>query len=129
SAGHQNILVRRAGGTVEEIVSEGAGPPLGAVRDADYRPTLVGLEPGDVVVLYSDGLTDALDQNRNFFGLRRLRTEIAQAPDGAAAVGESILAAVRNHFAGRSQFDDITIVCFGRDGECPPRSEPRGTQF
>jgi serine phosphatase RsbU (regulator of sigma subunit) len=129
SAGHQSILVRRAGSTVEEIVSEGAGPPLGAVRDADYRPTLVGLEPGDVVVLYSDGLTDALDQDRNFFGLRRLRAEIAQAPDGAAAVGESILAAVRNHFAGRSQFDDITIVCFGRDGECPPRSEPPGTQF
>ena len=40
---------------------------------------------------------------------------VAGAPEGVAPVGEAIVAAVRGHAAGRPQFDDITLVCFGRD--------------
>jgi serine phosphatase RsbU (regulator of sigma subunit) len=114
-AGHPHTLIRRAGGHIEEIVCEGGGPPLGSFYDSVYRPTVTKLGPSDVVLLFSDGATDALDQQGKFFGLERLRRELAEAPSGIAPVGESILAAVRSHFAGRSQFDDITMVCFGRD--------------
>jgi phosphoserine phosphatase RsbU/P len=115
TAGHPHALIRRAGGSVEEIDCDGTGPPLGVSRDATYRATQVPLQPGDVVVLFSDGVTDAMDQKNQSFGLNRLRSHLAEAPAGVAGVGESILAAVRDHFAGRSQFDDITIVCFGRE--------------
>jgi serine phosphatase RsbU (regulator of sigma subunit) len=60
-------------------------------------------------------VTDAMDHKSQSFGLGRLRTVLAEAPPGVAGAGESILASVRDHFAGRSQFDDITIVCFGRN--------------
>ncbi|HKI17482.1 MAG TPA: PP2C family protein-serine/threonine phosphatase, partial [Isosphaeraceae bacterium] len=115
TAGHPHVLIRRAGGLVEELGCDGTGLPLGVSRDATYRATQVPLQPGDVVVLFSDGVTDAMDHKSQSFGLNRLRMILAEAPTGVAGVGESILAAVRDHFAGRSQFDDITIVCFGRD--------------
>ena len=114
-AGHPHALIRRAGGLVEAIGHDASGLPLGVSRDATYRATQVPLQPGDVVVLFSDGVTDAMNQKNQSFGLDRLRMNLAEAPAGAAGVGESILAAVRDHFAGRSQFDDITIVCFGRE--------------
>jgi serine phosphatase RsbU (regulator of sigma subunit)/pSer/pThr/pTyr-binding forkhead associated (FHA) protein len=115
TAGHPYAQLRRAAGDVEEIVCEGGGPPLGSVRDADYLPTRVQLDPGDVVLLFSDGVPDARARDGEFFGMERLRSELAEAPASVEAVGESILGAVRDHFSGRSQFDDITIVCFGRD--------------
>jgi len=102
TAGHPHALIRRAGGLVEEIGRNGSGLPLGVSRDATYRATLVPLQPGDVVVLFSDGVTDAMDQKGQCFGLDRLRINLAEAPTGIAGVGESILVAVRDHFAGRS---------------------------
>lgn len=120
TAGHPHALIRRAGGPVEEVNCEGTGLPLGVSRDETYQATQVPLQPGDVVVLFSDGVTDAMDQAGQGFGLDRLRTNLANAPAGVAGVGESVLAAVRDHFAGRSQFDDITIVCFGREPSCSP---------
>jgi serine phosphatase RsbU (regulator of sigma subunit) len=113
-AGHPQALIRRAARRVEEIACAGSGPPLGSDRDSEYRPTVTTLEPGDVVLLYSDGVTDARDERGRFFTLPRLRRELAAAPAGVAPAGEAILAAVRSHFAGRSQFDDITMACFGR---------------
>ncbi len=72
------------------------------------------LEPGDVVVLFTDGVTDSMDRDRQPFGTERLTEVIAGAPPGAAAVGEAILSAVREHAIERTQSDDITIVCFER---------------
>jgi serine phosphatase RsbU (regulator of sigma subunit)/pSer/pThr/pTyr-binding forkhead associated (FHA) protein len=115
SAGHLPALIRRSSGLVEAIGNEEAGFPLGILRDARYQSSAFTLEPGDVVLLFSDGMTDAADQSGSPFGLDGLKRELALAPVGAAAVGESILAAVRDHFSGRSQFDDMTLICFNRD--------------
>jgi sigma-B regulation protein RsbU (phosphoserine phosphatase) len=114
NAGHMEPLVRRASGEIEAIVSEGEGPPLGVEPQAVYLPTTISLQPGDVVVLYTDGVTDAMDDESEPFGEERLRQTLAAAPPEAAAAGEAILAAVRNHATGPTQFDDITIICFGR---------------
>ena len=81
---------------------------------AVYRPVAVALEPGDLVVLYTDGVTESLDRDRQPLGVERLTAALAAAPQGVAAAGEAILAAVREHAVGRSQSDDITIVCFER---------------
>jgi serine phosphatase RsbU (regulator of sigma subunit) len=115
SAGHPPALIRRSSGVIEEIGNEHAGFPLGVLREATYQSSSFTLQPGDVVVLFSDGMTDAADQEGRSFGLDGLWRVLAEAPIGAVAVGESILAAVRDHFSGRSQFDDMTLVCFGRD--------------
>jgi phosphoserine phosphatase RsbU/P len=117
NAGHPFPLIRRSGSTIEEVGRAESGTPLGIDGGGAYSLITVSLEPGDVVVLYSDGVTDARDRRDEGFGEHRLRETLAQAPRGVAAVGEAILAAVREHSSRRSQFDDITIVCFGRNAE------------
>jgi sigma-B regulation protein RsbU (phosphoserine phosphatase) len=117
SAGHPCPLVRRSGGAIEEVGRAESGTPLGIDGGGGYLATTIALEPGDVVVLYSDGVTDARDRGDRVYGEQRLRETLAQAPQGAVAVGEAILASVREHASGRSQFDDITLVCYGRSGQ------------
>ncbi len=114
NAGHMQPLVRRAGGVIESVVSRGGGLPLGVDPKSEFPPVTVALEPGNLVVLYTDGVTDARDSDDNSFGEERLRQALAAAPAGAAAAGEAILAAVRHHSHGPTQFDDITIICFSR---------------
>ncbi len=114
NAGHLDPLVRRASGVIEAVGREGAGPPLGVNPLADYDPVTIALEPGDLVFLYTDGVTEAMDRDGQLFGDHRLRETLTKAPPGAAAAGEAVLAAVRDHAVGRTQSDDITILCFGR---------------
>jgi len=114
NAGHMDPLVRRASGTIEAVGRSGSGTPLGVAPRAVYSPVAVDLEPGDLVVLYTDGVTESMNVDREPFGVASLKQVLAGAPQGVAAVGEAILAAVRDHATGRSQFDDITIVCFER---------------
>jgi serine phosphatase RsbU (regulator of sigma subunit) len=114
NAGHTEPLVRRAGGAIEPVVSKAGGMPLGVDAQTVYRPVIVSLQPGDLVALYTDGVTDARNSDDDSFGDVRLRETLAAAPRGPAAAGEAILASVRDHAAGPTQFDDITIICFGR---------------
>lgn len=113
-AGHMPPIVVRADGLIEELSDELAGMPLGVDPDEVYESITTTIGPGDVVVLYSDGVIDAFDTGGQRFGRESLLRVLGEAHRGAAATGEAVLAAVRAHAAGRSQFDDITIVCFGR---------------
>ena len=114
NAGHPAPFVRRASGAIEAIGEDEAGPPLGVVREHAYEPTWTDLGPGDVVVLFTDGVTDAIDGKHKAFGVEAIRRTLSRAPADATDVGEAILKAVRLHAAGRPQVDDIAMVCFGR---------------
>lgn len=119
AAGHPSPLIRRADGRVEALDCPGGGPPLGIHPDTVYEPAEFDLNPGDVVVLFSDGVDEALDHQYRLFGLDRLKDVVAKTAGGPAQVGEAILAAVGDHMSGRAQVDDVTIVCFGREHEKP----------
>ena len=116
SAGHLPILVRRAGGTVEEVGEEIAGFPLGIIPESDYQQTEVKLDPGDVVAVFSDGVTDARNLREELYDSRenrRLLRKFAESPGGPEAVGRAILQDIREFSAGHVQVDDITLICFG----------------
>jgi hypothetical protein len=68
----------------------------------------------EVVIFHSGGVTAVIDHQRNILDLNSLRAAIAEAPGGAASVGQSILEAIRNFRQGQAQGDDITLLCFGR---------------
>ena len=114
NAGHPAPFVRRASGRIEAIGEEEAGPPLGVLPDHDYVALSTDLDPGDVVVLFTDGVTDATDAKHRQFGVDALRRTLAQAPSAVPDIGEAILRAVRVHASARPQVDDIALVCFGR---------------
>jgi sigma-B regulation protein RsbU (phosphoserine phosphatase) len=120
SAGHLPIMVRRAGGHVDEIGEEIAGFPLGIVAASDYRQTEVDLHPGDVVVVFSDGVTDPRNVKEELYHTRdnpRLTRRVAESTGGPEAIGRAILQDIREFSAGHDQVDDITLICFGPTGE------------
>jgi sigma-B regulation protein RsbU (phosphoserine phosphatase) len=117
SAGHAGPMIRRGDRTVEVIGEGTPGPPLGVTEGAVYVTTTTTLEPGDMVLLYTDGLIDATDAANRRFGIDRLRQLLALLPLGASHVGEAIISAVRQHATGAPSSDDITFLCFERRPE------------
>jgi serine phosphatase RsbU (regulator of sigma subunit) len=114
NAGHMGPMVRRADGTIEVIGQEQNGLMLGVSEGAGYGAVTSSIGPGDVVVLYTDGVSEAMSPGGRRFGVERLRRALASPPPGAGPAGEAIREAVRRHAAGRDQSDDITLLCFGR---------------
>lgn len=114
NAGHFRPLLRRADGLVEEIHSR-QGMVLGVDVDSVYDAERIAIRSGEVIVLYSDGITDAGEGERDRFEIDRLKQSLAGAGPGASRAGEAILGAVRRHATGLAQFDDMTLLCFSRD--------------
>jgi serine phosphatase RsbU (regulator of sigma subunit)/pSer/pThr/pTyr-binding forkhead associated (FHA) protein len=116
SAGHNPMLIRRASGHVEEVGRDLSGVPLGIMDDSVYEQTEVQLQEGDVVVIYSDGVTDARSPAGELYDFKdnhRLLRRVAQSSGGPVAIGRSILQDIREFSAEHPQADDITLVCFG----------------
>jgi len=116
NAGHLPVLIRRRDGTVEEITSSGL--PLGILAAATYTESAETLEPGDLVVLYTDGLTEAEDPDEEEFGLERITQVIASLNDPTAdGACTEILTAVDEHTRGKPLHDDATLLVVERLGE------------
>jgi phosphoserine phosphatase RsbU/P len=114
NAGHPPPLRRAAHGGLTEIGEAQVGLPLG-VFDRPYEETRLRLERGDTLVLYTDGITEARNPVGDFYGLERLLGVVQEAPNHARALGEAILSDLRGFVAGRSQSDDLTLVCVTRE--------------
>ncbi len=116
SAGHLPVMIRRANGVVEEVGEEIAGFPLGIVGESDYQQTDVKLNAGDVVAVFSDGVTDARNLKEELYHShesRRLLHKLAETQGGPEVVGRALLQEIREFSAGHTQVDDITLICFG----------------
>jgi hypothetical protein len=122
NAGHEPpLLVRRDGSPIVPI--EGSGPLLGAFSSLGLLETVTELAPGDIVVLYTDGITDAQSASGERFGDRRLLAAIEAARAGSAPdVVDSIRGAVDRFQAGMVPADDVTLVAIGR---LAPARRPR----
>ena len=116
NAGHPSpLLFRRAGGAVEEVVPAAvAGPPVGIGVGHVYRCCQVPLQPGDGLILFSDGVTDAMNPLGRRFRANGVRTVLQGGHKSARETGERLIQTVKQHAAGCRQNDDITLVCFGR---------------
>jgi serine phosphatase RsbU (regulator of sigma subunit)/pSer/pThr/pTyr-binding forkhead associated (FHA) protein len=112
-ATHQ--LVRRAKtGVVEPIATDDCHPPLCAVTNYHYSTLQTTLEPGDLVLLTTDGIEEAFSPKGDVFSAPRIVSVLSDAPPSPAGAGIAVLQAVRLHVAGASQSDDIAIVCLQR---------------
>ncbi|MFO0891708.1 MAG: SpoIIE family protein phosphatase [Isosphaeraceae bacterium] len=115
SAGHERPFLRRASGEVELLELRGKGTWLGVRPTSEYAETELTLEPGDLLLFYSDGLPDAHNREGKRLGYEPLEKALATAPPGVVAAGEALVKVVDEHARGRSAFDDLTIVAFARD--------------
>ncbi len=118
NAGHPSPMLRRASGELLEAApKEVAGLPIGVLDGYEYGGCEIRLEPGDTLLIFSDGVPDAMDIREKAFGSSGIEAAIAGSGLTARALGERVVKAVKQHAAGRSQFDDITLVAFGRLAE------------
>jgi len=123
NAGHLRPLLRRANGEV--ISLEGAADvPLGIDEETEFRQDSFQLEPGDTVVIFTDGVVEATDPDHEQFGDERVLETLKASSGTPADVKETILSAVKAFFRGAPPNDDLTLVCFGPvaaapDGEAP----------
>lgn len=114
SAGHNPLLLfRRATGSIERIDS--SGPPLGFVAGAAFGEQVLQLHRGDVLMLYTDGITEATDRQLEMFGEERLEQCLRRHAGGSAAdILDAALAELAG-FAGRSsQDDDVSLSVIKR---------------
>jgi serine phosphatase RsbU (regulator of sigma subunit) len=113
NAGHERPLLVRADGKVERLTEGGLA--LGVLESFPYTERTATLDPGDVLVVYSDGIPEATDELGNFFGEARLVECLAKnAPRGASALMAAVIEAVRGHERGTPRADDLTIVVVRR---------------
>jgi sigma-B regulation protein RsbU (phosphoserine phosphatase) len=109
NAGHPSpFLIRQ--GVAQEPFSEGSYP-VGLVPEAEYTALKIKLEPGDTLVLFSDGVTEAMDPDEQMFGVPRLRELLTGRTECPLdQLEKCILEAVENFARGASQADDLTLL-------------------
>ena len=108
NAGHPNpILVRQ--GIIHPLMAEGA--PLGAAADTTYQQIQLGLEAGDVLACFTDGIVEAENRRGEQFTERRLRAVTQRAaPQGAIEVRDAVVGALTAFRESTEQADDLTFV-------------------
>ena len=116
NAGHNPpyLLSARDGNTIQEL--DRTGVPLGILDGVTWGQKVVQLGPGDLLLLYSDGITEAQNGQEQFFDEDRLR-EVVRDSLGRSArdIQDSVVAQVDAFVGDAPQFDDITMMVVVRD--------------
>jgi serine phosphatase RsbU (regulator of sigma subunit) len=123
NAGHLPALVQRRAGTVD-LLSDG-GIALGMFEHSTYTAQRAAMAPGDMLVLYSDGITEAEDPRGRPFdetGLRSLVSAHVSSP--LPDLGQAIFSAVQRHAQDVRFADDLTVLLVRRSLAAPPAPEP-----
>ena len=115
NAGHMPPMILKTDGSVEEFSEEAIGLPIGVMDDYPFEVEKRILEPGETVVLFTDGVDEAMDPDGNLYTLERMCEFITNNTRIPDELGKALLADVRKHANGRPQNDDITIMTFGRN--------------
>lgn len=108
NAGHENPIVRRADGSIETLAMRG-GPPF-CVMDFPYPEEPAQLAPGDMLVLITDGATEAQNAQDELFGVEGTLEALRRAPQGAADTASTLANQVRSFEGETEPSDDLTIM-------------------
>jgi phosphoserine phosphatase RsbU/P len=98
------------------------GPAVGMMPNMDFGIQQAQLEPGDTLLIYTDGVTETKDPAHNLFTEERLLAMLREPDPTASALLARIEAKLRVHMAGAAQFDDITMLAVRRASASDPRS-------
>jgi sigma-B regulation protein RsbU (phosphoserine phosphatase) len=109
NAGHNNPILRRQSGSIERLQT--GGVPLGILEDASYESGSVTLQPGDWLVIFTDGVVEAENQQQEEYGEARLFTVLQAGLNYApAALLNSIMSDLDRFVANAPQHDDVTLM-------------------
>lgn len=100
--------------TKEAKYLEITGFPLGVFPDADYEETIVQLNPTEILLFYSDGLVESVDENGEFFGFTRLEQLAGASPPDVELMFGQLMKELKAFTGYAEQYDDITLVALQR---------------
>lgn len=116
NAGHEYPALMRAGGEFE-LIKGRHSPPIGCVEDINYKIRTFKLNPGDIIYIYTDGVTDANNTDRKLFGEARLLEALNLPGDkDVVSINRRIKDCLNSYMEGAEQFDDITMLCLKYNG-------------
>jgi sigma-B regulation protein RsbU (phosphoserine phosphatase) len=112
NAGHLPPIIKKASGSVIKLSTSG-GSPLGILADMKFGQETALLSRGDTVILYTDGIIEAMNAGEELYGYERFEALVRKSPTDPDVLKSAIIEDV-NKFTGLSpQHDDMTLVCFG----------------
>ena len=109
-AGHPPPLLRRAADGSIRTLDAVASYPLGIDESENFQESCVQLQKGDILLLYTDGITEARDPGQNQFGIESLARALRNGADQPAELVGQLREAVRAHQQGKAAKDDQTLV-------------------
>ncbi len=113
NCGHDSPIVIGAAG--EEARLDSSGPALGAIHEVEFEIGRIVLLPGDTLVAFTDGVTDALDAHDQQFGEERLLSIVRRGAPSVTSMLGDIENAVKHHIGDAAQYDDITLLALRRN--------------
>ena len=114
NGGHNSPLLVRADGSSELLPLTG-GVALGVMPDYPYAQSSITIAPGETLVLYTDGVTEAMNSAKEEFGVQRLSAIFAdRAPQGSEATSNAVFDAVHAFAGDTPQSDDVTCLVIAR---------------
>lgn len=108
NAGHNPPLLVRRGGGIDALAA--SGPAVGLVGGARWGNAEASLAPGDILLVYTDGLVEARDGERRLFGVERLIAAARRPARTATEIRQNVLADLARHTGARAPEDDLTLV-------------------
>lgn len=112
NGGHEPPLIAGPEGVRARLAR--TGPALGVFPDVEYGTGTDSLAPGETLLAVTDGVTDALDPQREPFGSERVQALVAHGAAAAAGLSDEVAAALQTHMAGGDPLDDITLLVVRR---------------
>jgi sigma-B regulation protein RsbU (phosphoserine phosphatase) len=113
NGGHEPLFIVNASGVKASL--RAAGPVIGMMSGAKYKIQLTQLEPGDILIGYTDGVTEALSPENKLFTKERFLATLEKSPSSASALIEQIKTDLHKHVNDAPQFDDITMLAVHRE--------------
>ena len=116
NAGHLAPMFCRTDSTVDQAVGDDVrGHPLGIDRQVTYKTGRTRIHPGELVVLLSDGISEAMNSSEETYSIERVRRQLSRIKaEGPTEAGQLLLDDVRRHVGDSEQEDDISLVVFRR---------------
>ena len=113
NGGHEPLLLLNQSG-VKEILKT-TGPVVGMLPAMEYQVKQIWIEPGDMLLGFTDGVTEAMSPQEKLFGKKRILKLLEKPAPTASKIIDQIKIALFNHIDNAPQFDDITIISLRRE--------------
>jgi sigma-B regulation protein RsbU (phosphoserine phosphatase) len=112
NGGHEPVLIVNRSGVKERL--KATGPVVGMSPESQYEVKRIVIEPGDILIGYTDGVTEALSPRKEFFTKKQFFRTLENPAPTASKLIEQIKGELGNHMDGAPQFDDIAMLAVHR---------------